>query len=464
MIVTQRLRPDVFRLPIEKIRSGYKSDIYFGRTKYILEKDERRDRVTMQIFQKHPNAVIVGTDQVLAILHVGAGRYRDRVRAQRLFERYLGAERALYGAWLALPQLDWTRYEPLAREVFEISRELASLWEPAWQELEVRSLYDGEMAAPYEPVMRIEGEYAAFAHLETIYLGALSEGTKIATNTRDVVAAARGKPVIMFGARHQAQEGQAGSGYAAYIGGAVGVSTDEQGEWWGSKGLGTIPHALIAVYGGDTTVATLKFDEHINRSPEPLGHLTGPGTPEGHVNVTALVDFQNDVVNTSLGVAHALGGRLWGVRVDTSESMVDLAIVRELVQREGRSPGSAGSANNEVRGVTPRLVELVREALDRNGYRHVRIVASGGFNAEKIRRFEEAGVPVDVYGVGSALVHGTTFDHTADIVRVEGRDIGKVGRGFIPSERIHLVDWKTLGAPQTGAPAPGTPASARSTS
>ena len=69
----------------------------------------------------------------------------------------------------------------------------------------------------------------------------------------------------MFGARHEGHEAQAGSGYAAYIGGAVAVSTDEQGEWWGSRGLGTVPHALIAVYGGDTTVATLKFDEYVNR-------------------------------------------------------------------------------------------------------------------------------------------------------------------------------------------------------
>ena len=437
MVITERLRPDVFRLPIEKIRAGYKSDIYFGRTKYVLEKDGRRDRVTMQVFQKHPRAVIVGTDQTLAILHVGAGRYRDRVRAQRLFERYLEAERRLYRMWLDLPRIGWSEYEPTAREVFEVSHELAALWEPAWQELAVDSLFDGELADPREPVMHIQGEYASFAHLETLYLGALTEGTKIATNTRDVVAAARGRPVIMFGARHQAQEAQAGSGYAAYIGGAIGVSTDEQGEWWGSKGLGTIPHAMIAVYGGDTTLATLKFDEHINRSPEALAHITAPGTAEGHVNVTALVDFQNDVVNTSLGVAHALGGRLWGVRVDTSETMVDLSIVRELVAREGRAHGA-------VRGVTPRLVELLREALDASGYRHVKIVASGGFDARKIRRFEELGVPVDVYGVGSALVHGTTFDHTADVVRVGDREISKVGRRYTASARLRSIDWQEL--------------------
>ena len=437
MIVTDRLRPHVFRLPIEKIRAGYKSDIYFARTKLILERDGRRDRVTMQVFQKRPDAVIVGTDLTLAMLHVGAGRYRDRAKSEALFERYLAAERRLYAAWLELPALDWNAYAPVAREVFDISRELAALWEPAWHELAVASLYDGETAAPHEPVMHIEGEYAAFAHLETLYLGALSEGTRVATNTRDVVSAANGKPVIMFGARHQVHEAQAGSGYAAYVGGATAVSTDEQGEWWGSTGLGTVPHALIAVFGGDTTVATLKFDEYINRASDAIGHLTAKGTPEGHVNVTSLVDFQNDVVNTSLGVAHALGARLWGVRVDTSESLVDRAILRELEEKEGVAVG-------ELRGVTPRLVELLRDALDRNGYRHVRIVASGGFDADKIRRFEKLHVPVDVYGVGSALVHGSGFDHTADIVRVEGRPLAKTGRTYIESARLHQVDWRSL--------------------
>src|SRR5256885_7215060 len=361
MIVKERLRPHVFRLPIEKIRAGYKSDIYFARTKLILERDKRRDRVTMQVFQKHPDVVVVGTDQTLAILHVGTGHYRDRTRADALFDRYLSAERRLYAAWTLLPALEWSAYEPVAREVFEISRELASLWEPSWEELTVSSLYDGEIATPHEPVMHIEGEYVEFAHLETLYLGALSEGTRVATNTRDVVAAAKGKPVIMFGARHQGHEAQAGSGYAAYVGGATGVPTDEPGEGVGSTGLGTVPHALIAAYGGDTTVATLKFDEYINPAPDAIGHLTAKGTAEGHVNVTSLVDFNNDVVNTSLGVAHALGTRLWGVRVDTSESLVDRAILRELEEKDGVADG-------DLRGGTPRPIELLRQALDPGGY------------------------------------------------------------------------------------------------
>jgi nicotinate phosphoribosyltransferase len=438
VIVTARLRPETFRLPIEKIRAGYKSDIYFARTKLILERDKRHDRVTMQVFEKQANAVIVGTDQTLALLHVGAGAYRDRARAEKLFTRYLDAERRLYSLWQGLPHRSWDDYAPVARETFDIAHELADLWQPAWADLAVSSLYDGETADPREPVMHIEGEYAAFAHLETLYLGALTEGTKVATNTRDVVTAANGKPVIMFGARHQGHEAQAGSGYAAYVGGASAVSTDEQGEWWGSMGLGTVPHALIAVYGGDTTVATLKFDEYINRAPEALGHLTAKGTPEGHVNVTALVDFRNDVVNTSLGVAHALGQRLWGVRVDTSESLIDKAVLEEIVQAEGVTQG------DEIRGVTPRLVFLLRRALDDAGYGHVRIVASGGFDAAKIKRFEELAVPVDVYGVGSALVSGAGFDHTADIVRVNGRPLAKTGRRHIPNDRLHPVDWRAL--------------------
>ncbi len=437
-----RLHPDVFRLPVEKIRAGYKSDIYFNRTKYVLERDGVRQTVTMQVFQKHPAATVVGTDHTLAILRVGAGHYRDRVRADRLFARYLDNERDLYRVWTALPAADWAAYEAVARRVFDTSHTLAELWVPAWREIEVRSLRDGEVATRREPVMHIEGDYAAFAHLETVYLGALTEATKVASNTKAVVAAAGGKPVIMFGARHQPHEAQAGSGYAAYLGGVIGVSTDEQGEWWGSKGLGTIPHALIAAYGGDTVLTTMKFDEHINRSDEVLGHLTAKAHPEGHVNLTALVDFENDVVGTSLQVAHTLGRRLWGVRVDTAEDMIDASVLEEI-----RAAG--GTAPPEVHGVTPRLVELLRAALDRSGYQHVKIVASGGFDAAKIRRFEQLGVPVDVYGVGSELVHagGSAFDYTADIVRVAGRPLGKVGRTYVESPRLERVDWDELVAP-----------------
>src|SRR5258706_12241237 len=157
MIVTERVRPDVFRLPIEKIRAGYKSDIYFAPTKLILERDERRDRVTMQVFQKHPDAVIVGTDQTLALLHVGAGAYRDRARAESLFTRYLDAERRLYAHWLALPRGGGGADAPVAPGGFDIANDLPTLLPPAGQDPAGSSLFDGESAGPRGPLMYIEG-------------------------------------------------------------------------------------------------------------------------------------------------------------------------------------------------------------------------------------------------------------------------------------------------------------------
>jgi nicotinate phosphoribosyltransferase len=135
-----------------------------------------------------------------------------------------------------------------------------------------------------------------------------------------------------------------------------------------------------------------------------------------------LVDFENDSVRTALAVADELGPRLWGVRLDTSEALVDRSL-------EG----------TDLRGVQAQLVENVRTALDEHGHQHVRIVVSGGFDAERIRRFEAAGVPVDAYGVGSSLIRGQN-DFTADVVEVEGRPCAKVGRGIWPSERLDVVD------------------------
>ena len=136
------------------------------------------------------------------------------------------------------------------------------------------------------------------------------------------------------------------------------------------------------------------------------------------MNVTVLVDFENDSVTTALEVADALGERLWGVRLDTSERMVDKALWSDM-------------GEFAPTGVNPELVERVRTALDEAGHRHVQIVVSGGFDAAKIRHFEELGAPVDAYGVGSSLVRGQN-DFTADVVQLEGRHAAKAGRRYRP--------------------------------
>jgi nicotinate phosphoribosyltransferase len=143
------------------------------------------------------------------------------------------------------------------------------------------------------------------------------------------------------------------------------------------------------------------------------------------VNVVVLVDFENDSVKTSLEVARALGERLWGVRLDTSRTLVDRSLWGEM-------------GDFDPRGVNDRLVHKVRDALDEAGFERVKIVASGGFDVERISEFEARGVPVDSYGVGSALIRGEN-DFTADIVLTDGLPSAKVGRWYRPNPRVELV-------------------------
>jgi nicotinate phosphoribosyltransferase len=258
--------------------------------------------------------------------------------------------------------------------------------------------------------MTIEGDYSLFAHLETIYLGCLARRTLVMRNVREVVEAANGKPILFFPARHDHWLVQTGDGWAAHVAGAIGVSTDAQASWWGGTGVGTVPHGLIAAYGGDTVAAARDFADRF----------------AGEMNVTVLVDFENDSVRTALEVADALGDKLWGVRLDTSGLLVDRSLWHEM-------------GYFEPTGVNPVLVERVREALDGAGHQRVKIVASGGFDAARIRRFESQGSPVDSYGVGSALLRGEN-DFTADVVRVDGRDCAKVGRRYNPNPRLQRVE------------------------
>ena len=355
-----RLDPEVFRLPVEKIREGYYTDAYFNFTKQLLEERGRRPHVTMQVFQRH-ESVLGGIDEALAILRLCSGRSS------------------------------------------------AEGWAPGWDALEVHALHEGDEIAPWEAVMTIEGDYSLFAHLETVYLGSVARRTLVMRNVREVVEAATGKPIIFFPARHDHWMVQTGDGWAAHVAGAIGVSTEAQASWWGGVGVGTVPHGLIAAYGGDTVAAARDFADRF----------------AGVMNVTVLVDFENDSVRTALEVADALGDKLWGVRLDTSGQLVDRALWHEM---GGFKPT----------GVNPVLVQRVREALDAAGHERVRIVVSGGFDVEKIRQFEELGAPVDSYGVGSALLHGEN-DFTADVVRVDGRDCAKVGRRYNPNPRLTPV-------------------------
>ena len=350
--MANRLPVESFGFPVDKIKAGYYTDAYFLRSEEILNGDNHHPRVLMQIFPR-ANVVLCGIDETIALLKKCS-------------------------------------FNP--------------------ENLIIHALHDGDEVEEWETVMTIEGDYADFAHLETLYLGALARQSRIATNVRKVVKAANGKPVLFFPARYDIYQTQESDGYAAKIGGLSGFSTDANAKACGGKGLGTIPHALIAAYNGDTVAATVAFDKYVDPSIARI----------------ALVDFDNDCVNTSLAVARKLGKKLVGVRLDTSGSMVDKSLWTQI-------------GTFKPTGVCKELVCNVRKALDAEGFNHVKIIVSGGFDAARVAAFEEMGVPVDTYAVGSSFFDGN-INFTADIVKVDGKDCAKAGRRYNPNPRLELVE------------------------
>jgi len=447
---SSRLAAATFKLDASRMRQGWYSDKYFTNIVRLLaalssegytfkgsyprlphliaERAEVGDLfVEMQWFTRRtPFSIVVGVDKALAILKLCTG-YFDQS-----------------GEWVG-----------------------------TFDRLEVEAVHDG-FVATYEgqqetavPILKVRGRYRDFALLETPTLGALTRGTRVATNVYEVLRAARGKEVLFFPARFDAHEVQAADGYAYHtavqaFNQAFGkkitstVSTDEQGDWWGGAGGGTVAHAAIACFFGDTAEAMSSFARVLPRNIPRI----------------ALVDFNNDSVTDSRRTVTALFNEyrkhvdagdldeaqryiLYGVRLDTSNSLVDSAL--------------QPSDNVDDHGVNPHLVHKVRKALSTafedwdlpTDWRKkaaayckaIKISVTGGFTPAKIRAFEDLSVPVDVYGVGSYLFSnaqeiGTNNDFTADVVRVrvdgEWHDLAKTGRQPLINPSLLPVDLSAL--------------------
>ncbi|HZJ89397.1 MAG TPA: nicotinate phosphoribosyltransferase [Bacilli bacterium] len=346
-----RLTNKTFKFP-QEIKDHFYTANYFSKTEEIIKTHLKDTVVTMQFFARE-HGVLCGVDQALSLL-----------------------------------------------ATFAVKPE----------SLTVEALFDGDTIKPFEPVLKITGPYVNFGFLESLIDGILTRQTNIATNSKEVVKAAQGKEVFSMADRQDDYLTQAGDGYASFIGGITKFSTDAQGSYVDINGMGTMPHALIAMTGGDVVTASRLFLE------------TFPETP-----LTALVDYHNDSVGDSLKVARAFGKKLSAIRLDTSRALADVVF-------------SDGCSNfEEVRGVSKALVFKVREALDREGFNYVKIVVSSGFNAEKIQDFEKDNVPVDMYGVGTYLLNNKTIGFTGDIVKVNGKAQAKVGREEYFSTRLETV-------------------------
>lgn len=414
----QRLDKSVFKIDSARMQAGWYTDAYFANIARILETLAHESYtfsgvsdlvgtdcsevkngdiiVEMQFFtRRQPFTLVAGVDEALALLAECTGYFRADGEFINTFDQ-----------------------------------------------LEIEAVHDGTFAeyrgdpTAVQPVLKIRGRYRDFARLETPILGALSEASRVATNVYNVLVAANGKDILFFPARFTHYKLQALHGYVyslavqAYnhsFGKASGrfVSTDDQGEWWGGTGGGTIAHASIASFLGDTAETMMQFARIM---PVDVARI-------------ALVDFHNDCISDTLKVmrrmfnefwrltqaedhAEADKYRLFGVRTDTSGSLKDASIV------------PLGDERLDM-GVNPRLVWNMRNAIDtaylawnlptaalataEKWCRDVKIVVTGGFGVDKISRFERHGVPVDIYGVGSALLensNATNNDFTADIVRV----------------------------------------------
>jgi nicotinate phosphoribosyltransferase len=322
----KRLDPASFNLPTERLRLGQSTDRAATRLREILLASSAAGgqvpRVTTQITSER-SALLSGIDEAIALLKLGV---------------------------------------------------------EDWGSIAVQAMYEGDRVDAGDTVMTIEGPYDRFAHLEPLVLGTLARRTRVATNARVFVDAARPKGVMVFPARHDHWLSHAGDILAAQIGGVQPIAAADY-----AGPLALVSHALISAFGGDTLRAVGVIAEHVGSD----------------VQLIVPVDYENDSVRTALDVARAIeAGRLWGVQLVTSDNLVDASIIPVM---GGFSPT----------GVNAHLVWNVRNALDAEGLGHIKILASGGFTAERIRQFEEEGVPVDAYGIGAALLAGRTGFTTA---------------------------------------------------
>lgn len=339
----------------ERLKEGFYSANYFLKSNKIVKENKPNHIVTMQWFQRRDDSMLCGIDEAIALIHT-----------------------------------------------FAIHPE----------ELEILALNDGDIIQSGEPVLKVTGKYENFGFLESVIDGILARRSSVATNVYEVKKVSKDIPVFSMADRQDDYHTQVGDGYATYIAGIDRVSTDAQGLWWGGKGMGTMPHALIQICDGDVCEAS---DIYLKTFPNE--------------KVTALIDYHNNVVRDSLILARHLKEKLNAVRVDTSLSMIDHYF------------DDKDTSSFNPHGVCKQLIYALREALDKEGFNYVKIVVSSSFTKEKIEEWVNEGVPVNLYGVGTSFVNNMTVGFTGDLVMLDGKDQAKEGRRNYPSSRLKKVNY-----------------------
>ena len=260
-------------------------------------------------------------------------------------------------------------------------------------EAEVRAVPEGTICRPNEPVLTLSGPYGAFAEHETAILGLLCQASGVATAAARCKMAAGERQLVSFGARRMHPSITPMIERAAYLGGCDGVAVELAADRLGIPASGTIPHALVLILGS-TAEAARAFDEVVSED----------------VPRTILIDTFDDEKFGALIAAHAIPDAIYAIRADT--------------------PGNR-------RGNFRDLLQEVRWELDRNGFEHVKIFASGGIDVENILHLN----PVcDAYGVGGEIASASMIDYSLDIVEVDGEDRSKRGKRGGKKRLLELRD------------------------
>jgi nicotinate phosphoribosyltransferase len=308
-------------------------------------------------------------------------------------------------------------------------------------EFEIDLQYDeGRWVGAGEPIMYVSGSFVHLADLETLLLMKLGPACVAAFNAFTMCADLPSVAFLAMDARHCAGLEMAEMmAYAASVGSAratrkvkatgfIGNATQATAHYFGrDKALGTMPHALIG-YAGSTLRAAEMF------------HETFPDEP-----MTVLVDYFGREVTDALTVARRFAGMAsegkLSVRIDTPGSRfiegldppASYAVMDRHVPRVIRGYRSESELRHLVgAGVSAAAIWHLRDALNREGFHKVKIVASSGFDPAKCKVMAEAQAPIDVVGTGSFLPQRWTETYaTADIIEYNGVKRVKIGREFL---------------------------------
>ena len=341
----------------KKIKQGFYSANYFLKTMKIIKNELPNHIVTMQFFQRKNNVMLCGINEIIAL-------------------------------------------------IFKFAKQP--------KKLIIETLNDGDIIKANEPVLKITGKYENFGFLESIIDGILSRRSSIATNVYRIKKILTNKyDIISMSDRQDDYINQIGDGYAMHVAGINKVSTDAHGSFWGAKGIGTMPHALIQMCNGNLIKAIELF---IKTFPNE--------------KVIALVDYHNNVINDTIEVIEKFKKKISAIRVDTSKSLIDKYFNNKNVN------------DFDPHGVCKELIIALRNILDKKGFKFVKIIVSSNFTLKKIKKWVKLKVPVDIFGVGGALIVNNTVNFTGDLVTFDGKDEAKFGRKNIISKRLKTLNNK----------------------